>query len=143
VCQQDPRPQRATLIAEITHFSHTGDASRIGTVSCTASKYYSPSNQPVGRRANQLKHSRKRTSTTLHNYITVIIGGDVVWETAKRDEGGQSRQKENNSRARNVVVTLKDVAVNKKQNKIDVVERVPWHYQRKKTKRYRGIRKTL
>jgi hypothetical protein len=30
-------------------------------------------------------------------------------------------QEGNNSRARNAVVTLKDVAVNKKQNKMDVV----------------------
>jgi hypothetical protein len=39
-------------------------------------------------------------------------------------------QKGNNSRACNALVTLKDVAVNKKQNEMDVVVgKVPWHYQ--------------
>jgi hypothetical protein len=54
--------------------------------------------------------------------------------------------KGNNSRACNAVVTLKDVAVNKKQNKMDVVVgKVPWHYQdsEKDYKEISGTRKTL
>jgi hypothetical protein len=45
-------------------------------------------------------------------------------------KGAKVVQRGNNSRAYNAVVTLKDVAVNKKQNKMDVVVgKVPWHYQ--------------
>jgi len=50
-------------------------------------------------------------------------------------------QKENNSRARNAVVTLKDVAVNKKQNKMDVVVgNVPWHDQDSEKEDYKRYR---
>ena len=49
-------------------------------------------------------------------------------------------QEGNNSRARNAVVTLKDVAVNEKQNKMDVVvERCPGTIRIQKKKTIRDI----